>query len=131
MKATPDFIIIDDDNLNNMICRMVVETLFPGRDIRAFTDPENGLEYLRHLCQLPDANDAVVFLDINMPRLSGWEVLDELIKIPGAARECLKIFMLSSSINYADIERVRNYPLVTAYIEKPLSQNKLRSLLIT
>lgn len=131
MKTTPDFIIIDDDSLNNMVGKMVIQVTFPGRNINAFTDPGEGLEYLRALCQQPGAKEAVVFLDINMPRLSGWDVLDALAIFPDVVRECFKIFMLSSSIDYADIKKVNEHPLVTAYVEKPLTQNKLRSLLIT
>ena len=128
MKTIPDFIVIDDDSLNNMICTMVIEGSFPGSNIKAFTDPEKGLAYLEDLCEQSGDKEAVVFLDINMPRLSGWDVLDALRHFPEIVKQCFKVFMLSSSIDFADKQKVHDHPLVNAYIEKPLTQAKLRSL---
>src|ERR1035437_2246217 len=96
-EAIPDFIVIDDDHINNMICHRIIELTIPGAVIQIFSDPGKGLEYIQSAYSGSDAKDAILFLDINMPYLNGWEVLDRFNLFPDLVKENVKIFMLSSS----------------------------------
>lgn len=129
-QRLPDFILIDDDSIGNLICSAIIQVSFPNVDISSFTDPEKGLEYIRSHYMAPEANDAILFLDLNMPRLDGWDLLDEFKLFSDVTKLHFKIFLLSSSINEGDRLRSDNNPLVTAYIEKPLTQAKLMKLFL-
>ena len=123
-----DFIVIDDDAINNMICYKIIELTIPGSHIMTFTSPEKGVDHIRNNHLINDNHDAVVFLDINMPSLTGWDVLEKIESYPEPARKSLKIYMLSSSVDQQDREKADKHPLVLGYITKPLSKAKLQAI---
>lgn len=125
----PDFIVIDDDRVNNKLCRMVIQNVVPGIDIQTFFDPNAGLVHMRSVYEREEANNAILLLDINMPTLFGWEVLEEFKSFPDSVRQRFRIFMLSSSIDPHDKERADRNPLVSGYIEKPLTELKIKAIL--
>lgn len=125
----PDFIVIDDDLINNILCRKVIHSASPGSDIFIFTNPFEGLRHINSNYIHSNSNNAILLLDINMPDLSGWDVLEEIKPFHSMIKKCFKIFMLSSSIDPIDIERANINPLVSGYIEKPLTSPKLKDIL--
>ena len=121
--------IIDDDPMNNLICAKILEFTFPKAKVNSFVDPRDGLNYLL-LNYIQDKNiPLLLFLDINMPDLSGWDVLDHLKEFSDQVMARMKIYMLSSSICTEDKEKAASYPFVSGYINKPLSKIKLHSIL--
>jgi len=127
-QTTPDFIIIDDDPINNMICRKYIGIIFPSADVKTFTDPLSGLRYIQSKYEDTATNKVCLFLDINMPVLNGWEVLDKFVELPGIVRDWFTIYMLSSSIAIKDKEMAADHPHVEGYIEKPLTLARLNTI---
>ena len=125
----PDFIVIDDDYINNIICVQFIGLVMPGASVKTFTFPEKGLEYILSTYCDYNANNAILFLDINMPVLSGWDVLDKFKNFPDQVKEHIEIFMLSSSVDPIDKEKANNNPFVSGFITKSLSEAKLRAIL--
>jgi CheY-like chemotaxis protein len=65
----------------------------------------------------------VLFLDINMPGLNGWQVLAQLEQLPKALRKHLDVYILTTSPNVRDEYRASRSPLVKCYLQKPLSKH--------
>lgn len=93
---------------------------------------EDGQEALENLTtmfnrgeQLPD----VIFLDLNMPIMDGWEFLDEFVKLP--LENTPRVYIVSSSIDSRDIEKAYTYDIVKDFIVKPLSDTILIDLFKT
>lgn len=128
-NALPDFIVIDDDRTNNIICRKIIHSVIPEVGIQTFFDPNAGLVHIQSTYGTHDANNVILLLDINMPTLFGWEVLEEFKKFSEIVKSHFKIFMLSSSVDPRDKERADKSPLVSGYIEKPLTVLKVQALL--
>jgi CheY-like chemotaxis protein len=126
-EAIPDFIIIDDEPISNYISCKAVQQVFPDANITGITSPEYGLGYLRSNYDKAEANKVVLFLDIHMPALSGWNVLDVFTDYPELLRSRCSIFMLSSSEDPADLEKEKNSPLTAGYITKPLKPDMVKS----
>jgi two-component SAPR family response regulator len=126
----PTFIVVDDDSLHNMLCSLLIKKSFVKADVDTFTNPETALGYMLNAYSETDAPDTIVFLDINMPILSGWEFLDAFDKFDDQLKKKFRIHMLSSSIDPYDRRRSKGNKNVLSYIEKPLTTAKLESVII-
>ncbi len=122
------FIVIDDDPINNHICSRFIEIVFQGADIKTLTHPETALEYIGIDYLNGPEKDTILFLDINMPFLSGWDVLNRFALLPEKIKKQFSIYMLSSSVDIEDRKRAINSPLVSGFIEKPLSIEGLQEM---
>ena len=125
----PDFLVIDDDPVNNKICNRIIQLTIAGSAVKTFTDPGEGLEHI--LANYENSGTkAILFLDINMPSMTGWDVLAKFDGFTSNIKDRVKIFMLSSSVDPQDIERARRNSLVTGYVTKSLSKDKLQSAFV-
>jgi CheY-like chemotaxis protein len=128
MLLAQQFLLIDDDASSNFLCKLVIERTFNNARIKSFTRSTEAVKYLQNDF-INDPVPTIVFLDINMPVLSGWEVLDVVERFDDEIKKDLSVFMLSSSINPNDREKARSIPLIVAYLEKPLSKDKLKEVM--
>jgi len=122
MKTPTRFIVIDDDSINNMVCRIVIKSAMGQSEIQTFIDPETGFRYIEK--EYDDSENAiptVLLLDINMPNWSGWEFLENFEKLEEKIKRQINIYMLSSSVDAKDIARAKSDPNVVDYIIKPLT----------
>jgi len=125
------FLLIDDDPLNNYLTKRVIKKVFQDAEIIEFTEPEIALTHLENNYLNNIVNEKIiVFLDINMPTMSGWEFLLKFEKYNETIKNQFDIFMFSSSINPADINRAKQDPMVIDFIEKPLEIEKLIKLFV-
>ncbi|HET6990468.1 MAG TPA: response regulator, partial [Bacteroidia bacterium] len=95
------FIILDDDPVNNFICKEVIKLTFKEPQVVLdFTNPEKCLEYITaHFKGNPECAPIALFVDINMPIMSGWEFLEKFSQLDESVRKMFDIYMISSSIN--------------------------------
>ena len=77
---------------------------------------------------LSEATPNIVFLDINMPVLSGWDVLSKFTNFPDEIKNQFTIYILSSSVAVEDKEKADKCPLVAGFVEKPLTAELLQDL---
>jgi CheY-like chemotaxis protein len=115
-------VLIDDDKLNNLINARII-TKFTDYAVESFTSGKEGLKYL----QACDANTFpdIIFLDINMPVMDGWEFLEEFQKMNEDLTQACSVFMLTSSIDINDIEKSKLYKSVRDFMSKPLTLDSL------
>lgn len=126
--STPTcFILIDDDNVANMLAQMSVKRYFNQPVIHTFTNPADAVSFITE-GEKYNTLPCTVFLDINMPILSGWDVLDKLEKIINAGTSAFNIYIVSSSIDPDDKTRAAQHPLVKGYIEKPLTPQLMQEV---
>jgi len=120
MTEIKKIFLVDDDSIFLSIAKMVLKNIFKDAEIVTLT---NGLEGLKHL-EAGEPN--LLFLDINMPVMNGWEFLNELLKKKQTFP--FSIIITSSSIDPKDRQMAQNHPLVNGYIEKPITREKVISL---
>jgi two-component SAPR family response regulator len=128
-KMEKKIIVVDDDSVNNLICRKVIKNVFPEAVVLTFTNPETALTYIKSIYFDSCGKATILLLDINMPILSGWDFLEEFENFDTSIKRQLKIYMLSSSTDREDKNRADKDRNVYGYIEKPLTKEIIEKLL--
>jgi CheY-like chemotaxis protein len=111
--------LIDDDATVNYVHKRILEKEL-GVEVVTFNDPSMALKSLKRGQNPPD----LIFLDINMPEMSGFDVLE---RIAGGHPD-LKVIMLSSSVAAEDISRAMTFDHVVSYYTKPLRRGVVEQL---
>jgi CheY-like chemotaxis protein len=123
MTQNKKIVLIDDDQLNNLINTRII-TKFSDYTVTSFTSGREGLKFLAS--SDPADFPEIIFLDINMPVMDGWEFLEEYQKLPEALVQNCLIIMLTSSIDINDIEKSKLFKNVREFMSKPLTVESLR-----
>lgn len=116
--------LVDDDPINNLINKRLLSKTGISHDIKEFLGGEDALKLL---VDIPQSDRLLIFLDINMPVLNGWEFLNKYLE--GFPNRKDKIIILSSSIDFQDRQRAQEYHIVAGFLEKPLTLDKISSQL--
>jgi CheY-like chemotaxis protein len=116
-------LLIDDNYIDNFVTRKIIEGSNFAESIIVVRSATEAINSLRDGLVKPD----VIFLDVRMPMMSGFEFLDEYDKI-AINKEDIKIFMLSSSLDPLDMRKSTDNKYITQFIHKPLTQKALEEL---
>jgi CheY-like chemotaxis protein len=117
--------VVDDDPLYIFSMKKVLKLTEFCNEAKFFKNGQEALDELIPQLEagvLPD----VIFLDISMPLMNGWQFLDHLIKYPQSKE--IKIYIISSSIDPYDTGKSSSYDIVTDYIYKPITIEKMKEL---
>jgi CheY-like chemotaxis protein len=125
------FLLVDDDSIFNFLHTEVIKTVDDSAQIDLFNSSMEGLEFLKDALEDKHPMPNFLFLDIRMPEMDGFEYLDELMKFPIEKFKDLRIYVLSSSLAERDKEKSLSYPIVTGFIEKTLTIEKLKGIIET
>ena len=126
MSDFKEFIIIDDDKLNNKVCRNIIEKTYPDADIADFVDPQEGFDYIVNKYSDNNNSKTILLLDISMPIMDAWEFLDRFDNLDHTIRKRVKIHILSSSVNKQDMVRAEANKHVEYYLIKPLTKESIK-----
>ncbi len=128
MSNSARFIVIDDDPLNNTICRLTIKKALGGVDVKTFTDATQGLQYIdqEYSSPAPEGEPStVLFLDINMPIMNGWEFLEKYECLNHTVKSNIKVYILSSSVDDRDIEKAQANKNIVNYLAKPITKETI------
>ncbi|TQO38336.1 response regulator receiver domain-containing protein [Arenibacter algicola] len=118
--------IIDDDPIFVFGSKILLRNNSFASDYLICQNGKEALDVITPLIESEESLPEVIFLDLNMPIMDGWEFLDEFGKL--SEENNIRIYILSSSVDSRDIERAKNYGMVNGFIAKPLTDAKIKEL---
>lgn len=122
-------LFIDDDPITLMLCKMVISKSLFSKEITTAKNGEEALQYFNTLKQVNTntqlTKPQLIFLDLNMPVMGGWEFLDSFSTSEYSDYNNTKVIILSSTIDPEDLEKSKKYPMVIDFLSKPISKEML------
>ncbi len=128
---TPRFkkaLLIDDNDIDNFINKkLLVKTRF-ALDIVEKKSASSALDYLRSAKEMKEELPDIIFLDIMMPVMDGFDFLDEFDTLSDEIKTHSKIIMLSSTESFKDLNRANSNKYVHKFLNKPLTEMVLAAI---
>lgn len=124
-------LLVDDDEPTNFLNKMVVEDFDCAKTIKIADSGQDALSYLEKAAGPhgdPSSPD-LIFLDINMPAMNGWEFLERYSGLDEQHKANVVIVMLTTSLNPDDRAKAGSIPDVSGFETKPLTPEKLHAIL--
>ena len=123
-----DVMIIDDNKIDLYINSQAILRSSFAQKILEYSSAADALKYLRqhsnNLAQIPE----VIFVDIYMPGMSGFEFMEAYNELPEPIKKHIRVYIISSSIDKQDINRAKADANIVAFHEKPLSKSFLETI---
>ncbi|NJI76139.1 response regulator [Sphingobacterium kitahiroshimense] len=122
--------LVDDNAILRVIFSNMIKSFpdFPIQ-INLFENALDALEYFENKKENLDPSSEIIFVDINMPFMTGWEMMDKLEEFGHDFLNLLNIYIISSSTSRTDREQIQDYPFIDGYILKPIDKLKLYELI--
>jgi CheY-like chemotaxis protein len=125
---------IDDDTITLMLCKMVITKTSFSKEIVTARNGEEAINYFDNLKVDFNANKLIklpqlIFLDLNMPVMGGWEFLDCFSSSNYSDFNSIKVIILSSTIDPADLEKSKKYSMVIDFLSKPITKEMLEYII--
>jgi CheY-like chemotaxis protein len=121
--------VIDDDDIYQYLTQKELEKSERVRSITTFSDGRKALNYLQEFGEDSNKIPHIIFLDVNMPILSGWTFIEEFRSLKINRLSNIRIYMISSSFDRRDIEKAGEYAEIADYLVKPVSRIQIASIL--
>lgn len=114
--------MVDDDHVSNQLTRRILEKSEVADQIYIVTDGQKALDYLLNP---GESFPELIFLDISMPVMDGFEFLKKFTHTTTEAKNYTRIIILTQFFREEDIKAIADYDEVIGYMPKPLNQEKI------
>lgn len=129
MNKLSSILLVDDDKTTNFLNELMLKKLDVADTLLVALNGREALAVLQEHCATATPTcPALIFLDINMPVMNGFEFLDSYSQLPWMKRRATVIVMLTTSLHSRDLQRAQQLP-VAGFVSKPLTAEKVELIL--
>jgi CheY-like chemotaxis protein len=132
MDLTPfNICLVDDDRIYQFTAKKIIESTGLTQTVLSFFNGEDAINYLKNSSENNQPIPDIIFLDINMPIMDGWQFLEDFKTLIAGLKKKVTIYMVSSSVDDYDIKKSKEYSFVTDYIIKPINRERFEQLILS
>ncbi len=129
MEAHSRTYIIDDDAIAVFGLKRTMKSLGFTPDLSVFENGLDALEEFEKLLENDSELPSLIFIDLNMPVMDGWDFMLEFTKLMSSKKYMPEIFIMTSSMDFKDVEKAKTYGLEANYLIKPIYKEVLEGIL--
>lgn len=119
--------LVDDDHIYQFTAKKTLEAMGVGGHVSVFMDGQAAMNFIKAHLTEPSALPDIIFLDINMPVMDGWQFVEEFQRLQFSKK--VSLFMVSSSVDAADLKKSKEFTIISDYIIKPVGRERFEELL--
>jgi len=118
-------LLVDDNEDDNFYHELILRETGAAQQIQIAETGHSALDFLQQTSAAPE----LIFLDINMPRMNGWEFLERYKKLKIDQKANVVIIMLTTSLNPEDARRAKTIPEIDDFESKPLTPEMIKKIM--
>ena len=130
MKNIEILALVDDDDTFVFVTKKIIEKTNHVKEVKVFNNGLDALNYLKDDLNKSYLLPEVIFLDLSMPIMDGWQFLNEFVNIESENAKKIIIYICSSSISPHDISRAKSISAVSNFIIKPVTKDKFEEIIL-
>lgn len=121
--------IIDDDPSFQFILKQTIRLISPTTEVRVFNNGKEALDHFVSMTDNPEGLPDVILVDLNMPVMNGWELIENISQLPEDVKTHFKTYILTSSIFQSDVKKSKQYNFISDYLFKPVDEDVMKEIL--
>ncbi len=127
MAKFSEVLLVEDDPITILVCDRIIKMSEFADKVTTCENGKIAIDFLSsfgHENQIPP----IIFLDINMPVMNGWDFLEEFEMVKSSFKELPRIYLLSSTVDPEDYKKAKKYSQVQNFMSKPLTKQALEGI---
>jgi CheY-like chemotaxis protein len=121
--------LVDDDHNDNFFHKREIKKTNLSTIVIEKNSGLDALEYLKSKKVDKDIFPDLLFLDINMPGMNGWDFIQEFERLDKELQDRVIIIILTTSDNDEDVAKAKALNFVSDYITKPLTEEIMKGII--
>ncbi|MDB5118904.1 MAG: chemotaxis-specific methylesterase [Sphingobacteriales bacterium] len=123
-----NFIVVDDSKLDCFVAEKVIKHSGKALVVKSFLEPIKALEYIKRN-EIFNTSKTIIILDIQMPVMTGHQFVEAFEQLSQEIQDRYIVYMISSSSNESDLNRIANYKSVRKFSNKPINKEMINGFL--
>ena len=125
MEPKPVFLLIEDNLIDQLVIKQLLTKILDVTETEV-NITNNGVEALQWLSKHQNLQQLIILLDIQMPVMNGFEFLNAYDKLSDEFKKVIQIYVLSSTLDQDEIQKINENNYVTGFLNKPLPIEELK-----